>query len=103
MSRIKEYRKAGIDRRGGADRRKSSLQQYHDTERRTGNERRVFEDRRLRVLLTKKQSGPSSGLIGFLLKTGWKKGWKKEQEKNPIRFQKTRSIWTIPRKDHMNV
>jgi len=81
MSRIKEYRKAGIDRRGGADRRQSSLQQYHDTERRTGNERRVFEDRRLRVLLTKKQPGPSSGLIGFLLKTGWKKGWKKGTRK----------------------
>ena len=81
MSIIKEYRKAGIDRRGGADRRQSSLQQYHDTERRTGNERRVFEDRRLRVLLTKKQTGSSSGLIGFLLKTGWKKGWKKRIRK----------------------
>ena len=77
MSLIKEYRKAGIDRRGGADRRQSSLQRYHDTERRTGNERRVFEDRRLRGLLTKKQPDPSPGLIGFLLKTGWKKGWKK--------------------------
>jgi|GEM_PF-1481353 len=77
MSLIKEYRKAGIDRRGGADRRQSSLQQYHDTERRNGNERRVFEDRRLRGLLTKKQPVPSSGLIGFLLKSGWKKSWKK--------------------------
>jgi hypothetical protein len=77
MNITKEYRKAGTDRRGGADRRQSSLQRYHDTERRTGNERRVFEDRRLRMLLAEKQPDPSSGLIGFLLKTGWKKGWKK--------------------------
>ena len=74
---IKEYRKAGIERRGCADRRQSSLPRHHDTERRAGNERRVFEDRRLRGLLTQKQPEPSSGLIGFLLKTGWKKGWKK--------------------------
>jgi hypothetical protein len=77
MNIIKEYRKAGTDRRGGADRRQSSLQQYHDTERRTGNERRVFEDRRLKMVLTQNQPDPGSGLIGFLLKTGWKKGWKK--------------------------
>ena len=103
MSIIKEYRKAGTDRRGGADRRQSLLPRYHDTERRTGNERRVFEDRRLRVLLAKKQPDPSSGLIGFLLKTGWKNGLEKRSKKeNPIRFQKTRFIWTIPRRDHMN-
>ena len=83
MSIIKEYRKAGTDRRGGADRRQSSLPRYHDTERRTGNERRVFEDRRLRVLLAKKQPDPSSGLIGFLLKTGWKKGWQKGVKRKP--------------------
>jgi hypothetical protein len=77
MNIIKEYRKAGTDRRCGADRRQSSLQRYNDTERRTGNERRVFEDRRLRMVLNQKQPVPNSGLIGFLLKSGWKKGWKK--------------------------
>jgi len=77
MTIKKEYRKAGIDRRGGADRRQSSVPQYHDTERRTGNERRASEDRRLRVLSTEKRPAPSSGLIGFLFKNGWKKGWKK--------------------------
>ena len=77
MSPIKEYRKAGIDRRGGADRRQDSSQRYLDTERRTGDDRRVFDDRRLRVLSTKKTSDPSPGLIGFLLKGGWKKGSKK--------------------------
>ena len=77
MNIIKEYRKAGTDRRCGADRRQSSLQRYNDTERRTGNERRVFEDRRLRMVLTQKQPDPNSGLIGFFLKSGWKKGWKK--------------------------
>jgi hypothetical protein len=29
------------------------------------------------MLLTQKQPDQSSGLIGFLLKTGWEKGWKK--------------------------
>jgi hypothetical protein len=77
MGLIKEYRKAGIDRRGGAERRQPPSQRYHDTERRTGNERRVVEDRRLRVLLSQKQPDPSPGIIGLLLKTGWKKGWKK--------------------------
>ena len=82
MNIVKDYRKAGTDRRGGADRRQSSLPRYHDTERRTGNERRVFEDRRLRVFLTKKQPDQNSGLIGFLLKTGWKK------KKIPFGFKK---------------
>jgi hypothetical protein len=39
-----------------------------------GNEREVFGDRGLRMLLTQKQPDQSSGLIGFLLKTGWEKG-----------------------------
>ena len=73
MNIIKEYRKAGTDRRGGADRRQSSLPHYRDTERRTGNERRVFEDRRLKGVLVKQQPNPSSGLIGFLLKPAGKR------------------------------
>jgi len=76
MNMVKEYRKAGIDRRGGADRRQSLSSQHRDTERRTGSERRVFEDRRLRLQSTPKKPEPSSGLFGFLLKTGWKRGRK---------------------------
>jgi hypothetical protein len=78
MNILKEYRKARIDRRGGADRRQSTLPRHHDTERRSGNERRVFEDRRLGMLSTKNQPAPSLGLIGLLLKTGWKKGIKRK-------------------------
>ncbi|MEN8808999.1 MAG: hypothetical protein ABF291_16090, partial [Desulfobacterales bacterium] len=94
----KEYRKAGTDRRGGADRRQSSLSRYHDTERRTGNERRIFEDRRLRVLLTKKQSNPNSGLIGFLLKTSWKRGPKQGKKRKSHSVPKNTVFLDEPKK-----
>ena len=71
---------------------------YRDTERRTGNERRVFEDRRLKGVLVKQQPNPSSGLIGFLLKTGWKKGWKNGIKRKPHSVSKNTVYLEEPKK-----